>query len=114
MANPEEGQVSFEAAGKTWTLEITNRAERALEKRLKRPMGKIVGAIAEGSSEDLFAFFFEGLRKHHPDITDDAALDLVRPGKLRSLVTELLRATYPSGDKDPPKPSQEGETGSAN
>lgn len=113
MANPDEGQVSFEAAGKTWTLEITNRTERALEKRLKRPMGKIVAGLAEGSSEDLCAFFHESLKKHHADVTEDFAIDLVRPGKLRSLVTELLAATYPA-EENPPKPGQEAATGSAN
>lgn len=112
MANPEEGQVTFEAAGKTWTLEITNRTERALEKRLKRPIGKIVGALGDGSAEDLFALFFEGLRKHHPDVTEDAALDLVRPRKLRGIVSELLAATYQSDD-NPPMPVQAAETGSA-
>lgn len=117
MPNPDEGQVSFEASGKTWTLEITNRTERALQKRLGRPMGKIVAALGEGSFEDLFAFFFEGLRKHHPDVTEDVALDLVNPKRLRTLVTELLGATYPSPDddkKNPPVPGQGGETGPAN
>lgn len=114
MANPDEGQVSFEAGGKTWMLEITNRTERAMQKRFQRPMGKIVAALGEGDVEDLLAFFLEGLRKHHPDVTEEAAIDLVRPGQLRKLVTELLAATYPAAaDDNPPKPGQDGETGSA-
>ncbi len=115
MANPEEGQVSFEAGGKTWTMEITNRTERALQKRLKRPMGQVVSGLAAGDIEDLLAVFVESLKKHHADLNEEEAIDMVKPGRLRELVTELLGATYPSKEEEnPPKPDQTTATGSAN
>ncbi len=115
MANPDEGQVSFEASGKTWTLEITNRTERALQKRLKRPMGKIVGGLRDGDVDDLLAIFCESLKKHHPDLTDEQAIDLVRPKELRQLVGDILQTTYPTTDDDenPPQPGQDDGAGSA-
>lgn len=105
--------MSFDAAGKTWTLEITNRTERALQTKLKAPMGDIISRLRNGDAEDLLAIFTEALKKHHPDVTADDAIDLVRPKQLRNIVGELLRVTY-GGDEDPPQPGQEDATGSAN
>lgn len=113
MSNPEEGQVTFEADGKTWTLEINNRAERSLQKKLGRPMTKIVNGLGEGDAECLQGIFVSALQKHHPDLTEDRALDLVRPKRLRDLVGAVLKATYGADDEDPKEPAQVGETGSA-
>lgn len=114
MANAEEGQLGFEAGGVSYTLEVTTRAERAIQKRLKRSMSEVVQSLATGDAESLFAVFFEALKKHHKDIKEDFAEDLVRPKQLRKLVGDLLDLTYGTGDEDPSQPSEEGETGSAN
>jgi hypothetical protein len=114
MANPVEGQVEFQAGGETYTLELTTRAERALQKKMKRPMGKLIEALSEGDVDALIAIFHAAFEKHHPKVTEDEAMDLVRPMQLRDLVSELLKVTYPADDVDPPKPDQTVETGSAN
>lgn len=115
MSNPNEGQVQFETGGKRWTLEITNRTERALQSKLKRPMAKVIGDLQSGDADVMVAVFLEGLQKHHPGTTEDTAIDLVRPRELRRLVTELLHVTYVGDDDpDPPKPVQAPETGPAN
>lgn len=116
MSNPHEGQVSFDAAGKKWTLELTNRAERALQKKLKRPIRKILTDLEAGDVDDILALFVEGLQKHQPGTTEEAAIDLVRPRELRQLVTDMITATYVGEDDsaDPSKPDQTPETGPAN
>ena len=115
MANPDEGQVGFEADGKTWTLEITNRTERAIQSRLKCAMGEVMRKLADGDVVTLQAVFHESLKKHHPDVKEDQAIDLVRPRELRRLVSAVLATTYPDPDekKNPPQPDQD-ETGPAN
>lgn len=115
MSNPDEGQVSFDANGATWTLEITNRTERAIQARLKRPMGHVMAALTDGDVTVLQAVFHESLKKHHPDVKEDQAIDLVRPKELRRLVSAVLETTYPPpAEENPPTPGQEGGTGSAN
>jgi ATP-dependent protease HslVU (ClpYQ) peptidase subunit len=110
-ANPEEGQVDFDAGGKTYVLEITNRTERAIQKRVGKNLSEVVGSLAKGDAEALFAVFYESLKKHQPDIKEAEVEELVKPRELRKLVSDLLEVTYPV----PPEPGQEGiETGSAN
>lgn len=111
MANPEEGQVELDAGGKRYVMEITNRTERAIQKRLGKTMPQVIQELGAGDAEVLFVVFFESLKKHQPDIKEPEVEELVKPKRLRQLMGELLEATYPT---DPPKPDQEGETGSAN
>lgn len=115
MANEEEGQVGFQADGKEWTLEITNRTERAIQERLKCPMGEVMKRLGDGDVTVLQAVFHEALKKHHPAIKLDEVIDLVSPRQIRRLVSEILATTYPLPEekKNPPQPGQEGETGSA-
>lgn len=102
MANPQKGEVSFEADGKTWTLRYSANALCELEDHLSRgvvdiaselqswgppvgPDGKSSGETPERAAErvklirlgTLRAVFWAGLRDHHPDIDIRHAGDLL-------------------------------------
>lgn len=109
MANPEEGQVEFDAGDKRYVMEITNRTERAIQKRTGKNLTDTVSDLGKGDAEALFAVFYESLKKHQPDVKEADAEELVKPRAMRKLVSELLEVTYPV----PPQPGQD-ETGSAN
>jgi len=115
MANAEEGQVGFQADGKEWTLEITNRTERSIQVKLKCSMGEVMKRLGDGDVTILQAVFHEALKKHHPTITEFEAIDLVSPRQIRKLVGDILATTYPTAEEkqNPPQPDQAGETGSA-
>lgn len=115
MANPDEGQVAFDAGGKTYTLEITNRTERALQKRFNHPMRQVITDLGNGDIEAMLGVFVEALKKHHPDVDEETAIDLVRPGQLRDVLSDLISATYRTAeDENPQTPGQDTVTGSAN
>ena len=106
-----DGQIEFEAQGKRWTLELTNRSELEIRKQSGRSMFQIMSSL--DGMEDYLAIFAAGLRTHQKEITDDQAVDLVGPKRIRELVTQLLSATYGGNEENPPQPSEEVVTGSA-
>lgn len=111
MANPDEGEVGFSVKGTNYTLSYPNRTLRAIEKRLKRPIGKVLRDLQEGAStEEIVAIFFLGLHRHHPDLTEEQAEDLLLMGEVMRLVTDGLSLAM--GSSEPADaPAADGDSG---
>jgi hypothetical protein len=83
MANPHRGELAFEAAGKTYTLQYSHDALVELEQELDRGIIGIINELQSWTKEPerirlswIRALLWAGLRKHHPD------LDLLAAGEL--------------------------------
>ncbi len=79
MINPHK-DVSFEAAGKTYTLRYSHLALVKLENKLNKGLVQILGDMSKPQNLRLgtiVALLWAGLQKHHPEVSEDAAADLL-------------------------------------
>lgn len=83
-ANKQKGELSFEADGKTYTLQYSHRSLVLLEQKLDKGLLKIMGEMeAWGKKPEelrlgtVSLILWAGLKKHHPDMTEDDAIDLI-------------------------------------
>lgn len=99
MADNLTGEVTFDAAGKSWRLVYSVNALIALENRLDMSVSKIgqrmAGDLRMGFLRDVFV---GGLRTHHPEVTDELAGDLIQEvggAKVGELIGQAFSAAFP-------------------
>ncbi len=71
---------TFEALGKTWTLEFTHRSRILIKNETglkERQVDEVFGDKNRHDAEVWAVMMHQGLKKHHPDITRDKALDIL-------------------------------------
>ena len=110
MANPNEGEVSFEALGNTYTLKLTSRAVAKIENDFERGIGHVVQEMAEGSVRAMAAVIKHALVERVKegtewDIIDDVGMtDLGTPlGKAIEISGVFKGATESVGDEGKPQ-----------
>lgn len=115
MANRERGEVEFQADGKLYTARYSANALCSLEDELDQGIVEIVGemqAWVQAPDRVRLTFlrrvFCAGLRDHHPEITLDAAGNLITSigGVLGAfnIVVDALTAAFPTEEDAPPAP----------
>ena len=78
MANPLKGEVEFEAEGKRYTFVLGTYAQAHLQRRTGVPTFKFFGRKPEEwGADDMLALFHAGLVRHHKDLTEESAADLM-------------------------------------
>lgn len=101
MANPHRGEVAFTANGKMWTLKFGANAFATMERRFGVKLAKLGDILADVGAADLISLVAIGLKKYHPEITEDAAGDLIddigliEAGKL---IGEAINLAVPTGE----------------
>lgn len=80
MTNPHKGDVGLEVGGRSYTLRYSHLALVKLEKQLDRPMARLLRDFEDHQNMrigTIVALLWAGLQKHHPEITFEAAADLL-------------------------------------
>jgi hypothetical protein len=107
MANPVKGEVSLEVGGKTYMLVLGTYALAALERRKQMPWPQLIKRVGEGQAgyDDILAMFHCGLLRHHRQITEEQAADMIDAVGIETAVKvigEALKLSMPQGDGDGP------------
>ncbi len=77
MANPYQGEVSFDADGESYKFKLGTYALAVLERKVKMPSGKFFRrADDEWGADDLLQVFYAGLYRQHK-LTEEAVGDLI-------------------------------------
>ena len=80
MTNPHKGDVSFDVAGKSYTLRYSHSALVKLENILGKGLMKVMVEITrpeEMRVGTVAALLWAGLQKHHPTMSLDQVIDLL-------------------------------------
>lgn len=108
MANPNKGEVAFDAGGKSYTLHFSTNAICELEDKLDRSFIAISSELAKAASAPekirlttLRAIFWAGLQDHHPDIDLKAAGKLVVAAGGMAGVMKLISEGFERAFPDP-------------
>ena len=78
--NPHKGDVSFEVEGKTYTLRYNHRALVKMETALNKGLMQVMTEMSKPETLRLgttAVLLWAGLQKHHPQITQDQAIDML-------------------------------------
>lgn len=106
------GDVSFEADGKVYRLNLGVLAMRAIEERTGSPFGEFFNRNRPQGwgIDDLITLFGAGLTRHHADMTESAVvdiIDIVGIAKVSDIITRAVAAANgeaaTGGDANPPK-----------
>jgi len=97
MMNPHRGDVSFEVAGKTYTMRLSHAALIKVEEALNKNLSQV---MTEMSSPDtmrlgtVVVLVWAGLQKHHPTLTQEDVANLFdeMPGGVQGMVIILDKA----------------------
>jgi len=122
MANPHKGELTFEADGKTYTLQYSHDALVELEEQLDRGIFSIIREIERCSSNlelvrlgMVRAIFWAGLHEHHPDLDIKAAGELMTKAggllKVLSLASEGLVRAFGAPETKGSRPPKRMENG---
>lgn len=109
MANPQKGEVAFEANGKQYVFKLGTYAQAMLERRVKTTFGKFVAKpVDDWGVDDALVMFWAGLYRQHK-LTEEQASDLldeIGPDRLSVLITEAIKLSQPDKEEgiaeDPP------------
>lgn len=132
MGNPHKGDVSFAAAGETYTLRFSVDALCELEEATGKTIVVLASDLGDASKVSmglLRKVIWAGLRDHHPGVDLKAAGELIlAAGGVSAVMAHVGKAfalAFPEpegdagGDQNPPKPGRNGtgpassETGAA-
>lgn len=98
MANPVKGEASFEADGKTYTLVFDFNAICVLEEAFDADINSI-GELIGTKATSVRKVFQVGLCRHHPDITELEAGDLISvisPAEAGALIKKAFALSFPA------------------
>lgn len=77
MPNPHQGEVAFEADGKSYVFKLGTYALAVLERRTKMPASKFFARRDEDwGADDLLQVFYAGLYRKH-QLAEEAVGDLI-------------------------------------
>ncbi len=99
MGNPQKGEVSFEAGGKTYIFRLGTYAQSVLEGRTKQSFFKFIQRKDdEWTVSDMLSVFYSGLfQKHQMTEQDVAALiDEIGPARTGEIIAEALQLAFGS------------------
>jgi hypothetical protein len=111
MANSQKGQVSFQADGETYLLEMTPNAYCELEDEAGMDtlsfVSKIQAAVAGGkiSFKDLRLLMWAALTEHHEGLTTKDAGDVMKAvgfERASDLVLQAINGSFPEDQKKKP------------
>ncbi len=100
MANPMKGEVALEVDGKTYTLRLTVNEIVALEKKWSLNVTQIAAKLSAGEASlgDWVTLLHHGLSKHHPELSEADAGDLITEAGVPVIVAKLgeaMTAAFP-------------------
>lgn len=95
--NPHKGDVSFEVEGKTYTLRYNHRALVKMEVALNKGLMQVMTEMSKPETLRLgttAVLLWAGLQKHHPQLTQDQAIDLLDEidGGVPTIITVIDQA----------------------
>jgi Phage tail tube protein, GTA-gp10 len=104
MANPVKGEVPLEAGGTRYTFVLGTYALAALERRMRTPWTRIFKRAADGEwgIDDVLAIVHCGLLRHHRQMTEEQAADLIDQVGLdgiNKLIGEAVRLMQPEASQ---------------
>jgi hypothetical protein len=114
MANPHRGEVSFEADGKTWTMVFTTNAICELEAETGESIHAFGSKLDAPSMKMVRVMVWAALRPRHPEITIEAAgdiMDAIGVEKAGNLVSRAMSLLFTEA-KGKPGPRKAGRAGS--
>jgi hypothetical protein len=97
MSNAQKGEVTFEAAGKTFTFKLGTFAQAAIEAKTKQSIFKFFnrGADDFGVADMLTVFHAGLLRAHH--LTEDEVGDIIDElgmARVGEIIGEALKLAF--------------------
>lgn len=113
MANPQKGEVEFDAGGQKWTLAFSVNALCELEDELGMGVNEIaeqMGDVKKMRIKFMRAVLWAGLRDHHPEIDLKTAGELIRElsfAKSMETIGQGFALAFPQPEgkgADPPQP----------
>lgn len=115
MTNAVRGLVTAELGGKTWSLEFTIDSLCQLEDLLDKTSVDILREVAQGNARLRLtrALIWAALRRHHSEITVEAAGELLRDPAgpaFAAAVSDAFLMCWPQADPDA-KAEGDGEAG---
>ena len=102
MANPQKGEVAFEANGKQYVFKLGTYAQALLERRVKMTFGKFVAKpVDDWGVDDALVMFWAGLYRQHKFTEEQASdlLDEIGPDRLSVLITEAIKLSQPDKEE---------------
>lgn len=116
MSNPHRGEVTVEADGRTWTLKLGANALIELEQQLGGGLAEKLQDEATSKVLIVRSVIWAAARKHHPDITEERAGELIDDIGLTEamdLVQKLFAFAMgvKTGDGSPPSPNSKAAAG---
>jgi hypothetical protein len=102
MANPVKGELPLEVGGKRYTFVLGTYALAAVERRMKMPWTKLFKRAADGDwgMNEILAITHAGLLRHHRDMTEEQAADLIDAAgveRIVDLIGEAMKLMQPEG-----------------
>jgi hypothetical protein len=125
MANPQKGEVSFEAGGASYTMRLSVDALCALEEATGKGVVALSAELSDPARLRMSTVrhvVWAGLREHHPDVSLKAAGELIVEAgglaKMMEHVSLAFQRAFPDEEKKgkgarPQKPDQKSGTGPA-
>lgn len=113
MANPHRGEVSFEADGKIWTMVFTTNAICELEDATGESIQAFGSKLDAPGMKTVRVMVWAGLKSRHPEITIEAAgdiIDAVGADKAGDILGRALSLAFPEA-KGKPGPRKAGRAG---
>jgi len=94
MANPIKGEVPIIIGERKYTLVLGTYALAAIERRLKMPWAKVMQRATEGywGIDETLAAFAAALLRHHRDISEEKAADLIDQAGIEAISEALAEA----------------------
>jgi len=105
MGNAAKGEVSFDAAGKTWTLRFGTNAICALETALGMGFAAALALLSDGTKvrvATIRSLVWAGLSGAHDDLTEEQAgelIDAIGIAKAGTLISEAVTLAFPAEGK---------------
>lgn len=108
MANPQQGEVAFEADGKSYTFKLGTYALAVLERRTKMPYRTFFQREDSAwGADDLLQVFYAGLYQKHKLAEEDAGalIDNIGSERASEIILEAIGIANPkevaAGKADP-------------
>lgn len=108
MANPQQGEVAFEADGKSYTFKLGTYALAVLERRTKMPYRTFFQREDDKwGADDLLHVFYAGLYRNHK-LTEEQVgdiIDSITSARASEIILEAIGVANPkevaAGKADP-------------
>lgn len=114
MANPQKGEVGFEAGGKAYVFKLGTYAQAVLERRVKMPWPKFFARPEDQwGVDDTLSVFWAGLHRQHKLSEEQVAdlLDDLGGERVKEILAEAFKLANPEAGKADGDPQNQETVG---